>query len=74
MSATSPTWCGCARSLREPFDKHGVKLTYLPFFVKAVVAALKEVPIVNASLDETAGEIVLHDHYNIGIAVATPQG
>src|SRR5262249_49389478 len=36
--------------------------------------ALKEVPIVNASLDEAAGEIVLHDHYNIGVAVATPSG
>ena len=52
MSATSPNWCGCAISLREPFARQGVKLTYLPFFVKAVVAALKEVPIVNASLDE----------------------
>jgi pyruvate dehydrogenase E2 component (dihydrolipoamide acetyltransferase)/2-oxoisovalerate dehydrogenase E2 component (dihydrolipoyl transacylase) len=61
-------------SLREPFARAGSKLTYLPFFVKAVVAALKEVPIVNASLDEAAGEIVLHDRYHIGIAVATPAG
>ena len=52
----------------------GVKLTYLPFFVKAVVKALKEVPIVNSSLDEAAGEIVLHDQYNIGLAVAAPGG
>jgi 2-oxoisovalerate dehydrogenase E2 component (dihydrolipoyl transacylase) len=42
--------------------------------VKAVVAGLKEVPIVNASLDEKAEEIVLHAHYHIGVAVATPQG
>ena len=42
--------------------------------MKAVVAALKEVPIVNASLDEEAGEIVVHDHYHVGIAVATPGG
>ena len=61
-------------SLREPFQRFGVKLTYLPFFVKAVVAALKEVPLVNASLDETTDEIVLHDRYHIGIAVATPAG
>ncbi len=61
-------------SLRESFDRAGIKLTYLPFFVKAVVLALKEVPIVNASLNEAAGEIVLHDHYHIGIAVATPGG
>ncbi len=61
-------------SLRETYQKAGVRLTYLAFFVKAVVAALREVPIVNASLDEEAGEIVLHDHYHIGIAVATPSG
>jgi pyruvate dehydrogenase E2 component (dihydrolipoamide acetyltransferase)/2-oxoisovalerate dehydrogenase E2 component (dihydrolipoyl transacylase) len=61
-------------SLKETFAQRGLKLTYLPFFVKAVVEALKEVPIVNASLDEEAGEIVLHDRYDIGVAVATPQG
>jgi len=50
-----------------------VKLTYLAFFVKAVALALKEVPIVNASLDEGCpARIVLHDRYHIGIAVATP--
>jgi pyruvate dehydrogenase E2 component (dihydrolipoamide acetyltransferase)/2-oxoisovalerate dehydrogenase E2 component (dihydrolipoyl transacylase) len=61
-------------SLKDAYSRSGVKLTYLPFFVKAVVAALKEVPMVNASLDEEAGEIVLHDRYHIGIAVATPGG
>lgn len=62
------------QSLRDTYAKAGVKLTYLAFFVKAVVQALKEVPLVNASLDEGAGEIVLHDHYHVGIAVATPGG
>jgi 2-oxoisovalerate dehydrogenase E2 component (dihydrolipoyl transacylase) len=61
-------------SLKETFSQRGLKLTYLPFFVKAVVEALKEIPIVNASLDDSAGEIVLHDRYDIGIAVATPNG
>jgi pyruvate dehydrogenase E2 component (dihydrolipoamide acetyltransferase)/2-oxoisovalerate dehydrogenase E2 component (dihydrolipoyl transacylase) len=61
-------------SLREPFERHGIKLTYLPFFVKAAVAALKEVPIVNSSLNDETGEITLHDHYHIGIATATPAG
>jgi pyruvate dehydrogenase E2 component (dihydrolipoamide acetyltransferase)/2-oxoisovalerate dehydrogenase E2 component (dihydrolipoyl transacylase) len=61
-------------SLREPFEKAGVKLTYLPFFVKAVVLALKEVPIANSTVDEEAGEIVMHSEYNIGIATATPNG
>jgi pyruvate dehydrogenase E2 component (dihydrolipoamide acetyltransferase)/2-oxoisovalerate dehydrogenase E2 component (dihydrolipoyl transacylase) len=61
-------------ALREPSARLGVRLTYLSFFVKAVMHALKEVPIVNASLDEASGEIVLHDRYHIGIAVATPTG
>jgi pyruvate dehydrogenase E2 component (dihydrolipoamide acetyltransferase)/2-oxoisovalerate dehydrogenase E2 component (dihydrolipoyl transacylase) len=61
-------------SLRAAYAEAGVKLTYLAFFVKAVALALKEVPVVNASLDESAGEIVLHDHYHIGVAVATPAG
>jgi pyruvate dehydrogenase E2 component (dihydrolipoamide acetyltransferase)/2-oxoisovalerate dehydrogenase E2 component (dihydrolipoyl transacylase) len=60
--------------LKEPFARQGIRLTYLPFFVKAVVLALKDVPLVNASLDEKAGEIVLHDHYHIGVAVAAPSG
>src|SRR5439155_20602373 len=51
--------------LKETFAKAGVRLTYLPFVVKAVVEALKEVPLVNSSLDEPAGEIVLHDRYDI---------
>lgn len=61
-------------SLRETYAQAGVKLTFLAFFVKAVARALQEVPLVNSSLDEAAGEIVLHDHYDIGVAVATPQG
>jgi pyruvate dehydrogenase E2 component (dihydrolipoamide acetyltransferase)/2-oxoisovalerate dehydrogenase E2 component (dihydrolipoyl transacylase) len=60
--------------LREPFQRAGVKITYLAFLVKAAVAALQEVPLVNSSLDEQAGEIVLHDRYDIGVAVATPNG
>jgi pyruvate dehydrogenase E2 component (dihydrolipoamide acetyltransferase)/2-oxoisovalerate dehydrogenase E2 component (dihydrolipoyl transacylase) len=60
--------------LREVYARAGVKLTYLAFFVKAAVAALKEVPLVNASLDEAGGEIVLHDRYHVGIAVSTAAG
>ena len=60
--------------LKATYARAGVKLTYLAFIVKAVVHALKEVPLVNASLDEAGNEIVLHDHYNIGVAVATPGG
>jgi pyruvate dehydrogenase E2 component (dihydrolipoamide acetyltransferase)/2-oxoisovalerate dehydrogenase E2 component (dihydrolipoyl transacylase) len=60
--------------LRDPFAAVGVKLTYLAFFVKAAARALKDVPIVNSTFDEAAGEIVLHDRYNIGVAVAAPNG
>jgi pyruvate dehydrogenase E2 component (dihydrolipoamide acetyltransferase)/2-oxoisovalerate dehydrogenase E2 component (dihydrolipoyl transacylase) len=60
--------------LRDPLANAGVKLTYLAFFVKAVARALKDVPMVNSTYDEPAGEVVLHDRYNIGVAVAAPNG
>jgi len=60
--------------LRDPLGASGVKLTYLAFFVKAAARALREVPIVNSTFDEAAGEVVLHDRYHIGFAVAAPQG
>jgi pyruvate dehydrogenase E2 component (dihydrolipoamide acetyltransferase)/2-oxoisovalerate dehydrogenase E2 component (dihydrolipoyl transacylase) len=60
--------------LRDAAAKIGVKMTYLPFFVKAVVAGLKAVPLVNSSLDEVAGEIVLHKGCHVGVAVATAGG
>jgi 2-oxoisovalerate dehydrogenase E2 component (dihydrolipoyl transacylase) len=52
----------------------GVKLTYLPFFVKAAVAALKRYPYVNSSLDNEKHEIILKRRYNIGIAANTDDG
>jgi 2-oxoisovalerate dehydrogenase E2 component (dihydrolipoyl transacylase) len=62
------------QGLREAVAHGAGKVTYLAFFVKAVAIALREVPLVNATLNEAAGEIVLHDRYDIGIAVATPGG
>ncbi|WOC13687.1 2-oxoglutarate dehydrogenase, E2 component, dihydrolipoamide succinyltransferase [Gordonia sp. MP11Mi] len=52
----------------------GVNLTYLPFFAKAVVEALKVHPNVNASINEDAKEITYHANVHLGIAVDTPQG
>src|SRR5262245_11197610 len=52
----------------------GVKLNYLPFIVKAVVAGLKKWPMLNASLDEATQEIVRKKYYHIGIAAQGPQG
>jgi len=64
--------------LREAFkgsaEKRGVRLTFMPFIIKALVPALKEFPYVNSSLDEQAGNIVLKKYYNIGIATDTEQG
>ena len=54
--------------------EHGVKLTYLPFIVRALTMALKKHPYLNASLDQEAGEVVLKGYYNIGIAAATEGG
>jgi len=59
---------------RRAAEEQGVKLSYLPFIVKAVILALKKYPIVNAVLDEAAGNIVLKKRYNIGVATATDQG
>lgn len=59
---------------KELASAHGVKLTYLPFIVKAVVRAAKDVPIVNSSFDEANEEIILKKYYNVGIAVDTPDG
>jgi pyruvate dehydrogenase E2 component (dihydrolipoamide acetyltransferase) len=52
----------------------GVKLTYLPFIVKAVVSGLKKWPMLNASLDESTQELVRKKYYHIGIAAQGPQG
>ncbi|HXW50781.1 MAG TPA: dihydrolipoamide acetyltransferase family protein [Candidatus Acidoferrales bacterium] len=52
----------------------GIKLTYLPFFVKAVTGALKRHQYVNASLDDEKHEIIIKKYYNIGIAANTDEG
>ena len=51
-----------------------IKLTYMPFFVKAVIRSLKSSPRINASLDEETEDIVIKKDYNIGIATDTEQG
>jgi pyruvate dehydrogenase E2 component (dihydrolipoamide acetyltransferase) len=55
-------------------EERGVKLTYLPFIVKAVVAGLKKFPELNASIDDEKQEIVYKKYYNIGIATSTDEG
>lgn len=65
-------------TLRKGAKSHaaerGVKLTYLPFIIKAVCAGLRQFPILNSSLDEAANELVYHGAINMGVAVDTPNG
>jgi pyruvate dehydrogenase E2 component (dihydrolipoamide acetyltransferase) len=60
--------------LKPAAEKAGVKLTYLPFIVKAVVASLRKHAILNSALDESTGELVYRKYYNIGIAASTDAG
>ncbi len=60
--------------LKPSADKAGVKLSFLPFFVKAVVSALKKHPSLNSAFDESTQEIVTRKYYDIGIASATEAG
>ncbi len=61
-------------ALNEELAADGIKLSYLPLFVKACVGALKRFPAFNASLDMERQEIVYRHRYNVGIATATPDG
>jgi 2-oxoglutarate dehydrogenase E2 component (dihydrolipoamide succinyltransferase) len=58
---------------KDAFEKrHGAKLGFMSFFVKACIAALKDVPAVNAEID--GQDLVYKNHYDIGIAVGTEKG
>jgi pyruvate dehydrogenase E2 component (dihydrolipoamide acetyltransferase) len=54
--------------------REGVKLSFLPFFAKAAVEALKAYPAVNSSIDQEAGTVTYHDTENLGVAVDTDRG
>jgi pyruvate dehydrogenase E2 component (dihydrolipoamide acetyltransferase) len=55
-------------------EKQGVKLTYLPFIIKAVAAGLREHPNMNATMDDERQELIVHHRHDIGIALAGPEG
>jgi 2-oxoglutarate dehydrogenase E2 component (dihydrolipoamide succinyltransferase) len=58
---------------RDAFEKkHGVKLGFMSFFVKAAIEGLRKFPVVNASVD--GGDIVYHEYFDIGVAVSTDRG
>ena len=59
---------------KEIGAKQGIKVTYLPFIMKAMVAALRPFPILNSSLDEEKNELVYKHYYNIGLSIQTDEG
>jgi 2-oxoglutarate dehydrogenase E2 component (dihydrolipoamide succinyltransferase) len=61
------------KEYKEAFEKkHGTRLGFMSFFVKAAIEALKRFPAVNASIDGT--DLVYHDYYDVGIAASSPRG
>ena len=59
---------------KKAAEKKGIKLTILPFIIKAVIAGLTEHPSLNATLDDQNEEIILKKYFNIGLATDTPEG
>lgn len=62
------------KKFKEVASSKGIKLTFLPYVVKALTSALREYPALNTSLDDAAGEIIHKHYYNIGIAADTEKG
>jgi len=60
--------------MKPAAEAAGVKLTFLPFIVRAVVAALKKHPVLNSALDESTNELVTRKYIHMGIAASTDQG
>ncbi len=64
---------GLRKQYKDLFEKtHDVRLGFMPFFVRAVVAALQKFPVLNAAVD--GQDILYHNYYDIGIAVGSPRG
>ncbi|MEK3914053.1 dihydrolipoamide acetyltransferase family protein [Paenibacillus sp. FSL H7-0331] len=75
MDEVDVTQLVALRAKSKPIaEKKGVKLTYLPFIVKVLVAAARQFPALNAMIDEEKNEIVYKKYYNIGIATDTDNG
>lgn len=60
--------------LKETAEKNKTKITYLPFVMKALIATCRQFPMLNASMDDAAQEIVYKHYFNIGFAADTPNG
>lgn len=62
------------QQLKPSVEKHGIRLTYLPFFIKATSLALSDFPLLNASVDESCENVIYHPSHNISIAMDTSDG
>ena len=62
------------KKFKEVAAAKGIKLTFLPYIVKALTSALREFPVLNTSLDDATSEIIHKHYYNIGIAADTEKG
>ncbi|RDV25984.1 dihydrolipoyllysine-residue acetyltransferase [Alteromonas aestuariivivens] len=61
-------------ALKPEFERKGLRLSFMPFFIKALSLALREFPIINSQLNDSATELSYFDDHNIGFAVDTPNG
>ena len=62
------------RKMKKELEKKDIKITFLPFLMKAVVEVLQSMPEFNSSLNHTSETLIIKQYYNIGIAVDTPNG
>ena len=62
------------KKMKEEGLKKDIKVTFLPFFMKAAVIVLKEMPVFNSSLDKDGENLILKNYFNIGVAIDTPDG
>ena len=61
-------------SMKEEANKRGIKLTYMPFIIKATSIALKQYPILNTSLSNDLSHIIYKNYHHIGVAIDSPNG
>lgn len=62
------------KQFKQVAADQGIKLTYLPYVVKALTSALKKYPVLNTSIDDNTDEVIQKHYYNIGIAADTEKG
>jgi len=65
---------GLRKELKPMAAEFGIKLSYMPFIIKAVSMALNDYPVLNARMTEDETALIYHDDHNIGVAVDTPHG